>query len=135
MSEFNWSAVAIVFWIVVLVITVTPMILAFFRRRETEKTIRMAIEKGQSLDPQVLAKMLNPVAQTPEQEALNPEEIRFGGIVTLFVGLGMVGMSYFFGGKVFLGVAALLGCIGLGLIVGAQLLVAGRAGAKREPRA
>lgn len=130
----DWTTVAIVFWIFVLAVTVTPMILHFLRRRETEKTIRLAIEKGQTLEPEVLARLLKPGAGRPVDEETNPHSVRFGGIVTLSVAVGLVFFSYFTGKEIFLGIAGLVACIGLGLIVGAHFLPDPQAD-KTEPKA
>lgn len=128
----DWTTVAIVFWIFVLAVTVTPMVLHFLKRRETEKTIRLAIEKGQTLEPEVLARLLRP-QPTPEDQT-SPAGVRFGGIVTLSVAVGLVCFSFFTGKEIFLGIAGLVACIGLGLIIGAHFLPDPRAD-KPEPKA
>ena len=46
----NFALVAIAFWLFVILITILPIVLHHRRRMETEKTIRMAIEKGANIE-------------------------------------------------------------------------------------
>jgi hypothetical protein len=119
MSHLDWNDVAIIFWIFVIIVTVTPMILSFLKRRETERTIRLAIEKGQTLEPEVLARLLKPQA-APEETS--PHSVRFGGIVTLAAAAGLLVFGLFTGGRFFHGIAGLVACVGIGLIIGARFL-------------
>ena len=58
-------------------------------RRESETTIRMAIEKGQPLDPAVIDKMF------PTPRKLAVEGLLIAGGVTLATGIGLPLMGYF----------------------------------------
>ncbi len=86
------------------------------RRREAEQTIRMAIEKGQVLDAGVIEKLLEPPRR------YGPGRLRVGGIIVAFVGVGLAAMYFILGNedggdRGLLGAGALVGSIGIGLLV------------------
>ena len=58
-------------------------------RRETEATIRLAIEKGQTLDPALIDKLLKP------RNRRDRDGLLIGGAVTLATGIGLPIMGYF----------------------------------------
>jgi uncharacterized protein DUF6249 len=107
------------FWIFLIVVIAIIAAQRSTRATQREKTIRAAIEKGATLDPNLLATL---------QRSSNPQDARAGlmtgAIVTVFVGIGLAAMGYVlsldgnFGALRGLGgVAALLWCIALGLFV------------------
>jgi hypothetical protein len=117
--------ITVVIWIVIATIIISASVLRHLRRRETEKTIRLAIEKGQALDNALVTKLLEPrIIET------KPEQLLIGGIVVLFVGLGLALMGFFISlGQsdldalfAMLGVGSLVGCVGLGLLVSSGIL-------------
>jgi membrane protein YdbS with pleckstrin-like domain len=116
----NFALVAIVFWIFVILVTIVPIVLHHRRRMETEKTIRMAIEKGASLDKETLDRLLGASAADSANDS--PENTRRGGVITGAVGVGMYFFAAFSGIKILMAVAALLVCIGIGIFVSAKFM-------------
>ena len=115
----NFALVAIAFWLFVILITIVPIYLHHRRRLETEKTIHMAIEKGASLDPAMLERLLG-ASTTDDAEKDSPEQSRRGGIITASVGIGIFMFSVFTGIEKLIGPAALVLCIGIGIFVSAS---------------
>jgi Domain of unknown function (DUF6249) len=122
MPEFNaeFRLIAAMFWLFVILITIVPIFLYHRRRVETEKTIRMAIEKGATLDKETLDRLLG--ASAAEQSQDSPENTRRGGFITAAVGVGMYFFAVFTGGKALIGVAAMLVCIGAGIFFSAKFM-------------
>lgn len=120
------ALVAVVFWIFVILITVVPIVLHFRRRQETEKTIRLAIEKGQQLDPATLERLLG---TDNSDTGLTQSSARHNGIITAFVGLGLIVLDLVFGTWVIRAVGGMLVFIGAGMFLSAPW-----AKPDREPR-
>ena len=87
-------------------------------RRESEKTIRLAIEKGQQLDTATIDKLLR------SSKKGSADSLMVAGGVTLATGLGLPIMGYFigWGGEhdafyPLLGVGSMISLIGLTLLV------------------
>lgn len=122
MQEFtdNFALVAIIFWLFVILVTIVPIVLHHRRRMETEKTIRMAIEKGATLDKDTLDRLLG--ASAAEQGQDTPENTRRGGFITAAVGVGLFFFAIFTGGKALIGVAMMLMCIGAGIFMSAKFM-------------
>lgn len=105
------------FWLFILVIVVFGIVSRVIRSHQREKTIRLAIEKGVTLDPAALNSL--------SQSVSNPQDARAGlltgSIITFFVGLGIGVMGFFIGNGhaiyPLLGVGALMWCIAAGLFV------------------
>lgn len=91
------------------------------RRREAEQTIRAAIEKGIALEPEVVAKLL----ETPRRHG--PSRLRIGGVIVMFVGIGLAAMHAVMaegGGNDdvgLLGAGVLVGIIGAGILLASFL--------------
>ena len=56
-----------------------------------------------------------------EERKKQPIDYRRGGIITLFVGLGLFSLGYFFLGNILRGVGALVGLIGIGVLIAGYL--------------
>ena len=108
------------FWLFILVIVLGGIVGRIIRSHQREKTIRMAIEKGVTLDPGTLNNL--------QSSASNPQDARngmlTGAIVTFFVGCGLMVMGYVLSMdgnahifRAMAGVGGLLWCISLGLFV------------------
>ena len=115
------AVAAAAFWGFVAVVVVAKIWREIVFRRETETTIRLAIEKGQNLDPVMVEKLLH------QQPSRGPEGLLVGGAVTLAAGVGLPIMGYFIslsGDK-----EAFYPLIGVGILVsliGATLLILSR---------
>lgn len=112
--------VPIVFWIFVAVVVVAGVWKEIAIRRDTQTTIRLAIEKGQSLDPALVEKLLRP-GGSPAAGVLT------GGAVLVAIGLGLpsLGAMLSLGGRQGV-VYPLTGAGMLVLLVGVALLLVWR---------
>lgn len=128
------AIVAVFFWVFVAVVAVAGIIQDYRKRQLALEPLRIAIERGQHLTPEIIARLLG----REEQSApLDPQLLRVGGIITCASGVGVALLSIFVE-KVFppyhwivLGVGVLAVCIGIGLLVAAGSL---RRDAARHPR-
>ena len=118
------------FWLFVAVIVVAG-IWNQVRKREVEhETLRRMIEGGQPLDQRLTDRLLPLNGNSSEQLDVH---LKTGGIIALFLAPGLALLGWFLGQQSerallpLLGVAALVACIGLGLMV-ASAVVRGRRG-------
>ena len=129
------TLIGVAFWIFLAVVVVAGIWYAFARNRETQKTIRLAIEKGMQLDPALIDKLVT-------RKSGKPEDYYIGGFTTIAVGIGLLILGYFVGriepAAFFplVGVGMLVGLIGISLIACAILVVgrrekAGKTGKRR----
>ncbi len=119
-GDITGAVAAASFWMFIAVVVAAGVAGAAFRHHETQKTIRKAIESGQSLDPETLDRLLRsgrPSGPPPRGGFL------FGGIMMLAIGLGLVLIGWatsqthpeqLYPG---LGAGAMVGLIGLGLLL------------------
>ncbi len=119
------AAVAVTFWIFVTVVSVAGMILDYRKRQLALEPLRIAIEHGQQLDPEIITRLLG---RDERQEQLDPQLLKTGGIITLASGCG-VGLLAAFVAKVFppyhwlvLGIGVVAVCVGVGLLIAAGSL-------------
>jgi hypothetical protein len=107
------------FWLFIAAIAIAGIWREVALRRETEITLRLAIEKGQQLDPAVIDKMLR------QPRKLGVEGLLIAGGVTLATGLGLPVMGYFIGRSEgdWDGFYAMVGAGFLILLVGIALLI------------
>ena len=109
------------FWIFIAIIVVAGVSSGFFRHRETQKTIRQAMESGQTLSPETLDRLLQSNRPPPP----NRRGLMAGGIMLLALAGGMclIGWSVaeqthnpsmLFPG---LGAGALIAMLGIGLLL------------------
>jgi amino acid transporter len=111
---------AAAFWMFIAIVATAGVAGAAFRHHETQKTIRKAIESGQSLDPETLDRLLRsnrPSGPPPRAGFL------VGGILMLAIGVGIALIGWFtaqtdprqlYPG---LGAGSLVGLIGLALLL------------------
>jgi hypothetical protein len=116
---------AIAFWSFVAVCVVSGAVGGVLRNRENQKTIRQAIESGQTLDPEILDRLMRSNKPPPA----DPFGLVIGGLVLLFCGAGLAVMGWFIslgqpgaGGQPgafypMLGVGCLVGLLGVALLV------------------
>jgi hypothetical protein len=113
------------FWMFIAAIVVASIAGKSFRHHETQKTIRQAIERGQSLDPQTLDRLMESTTQKGP-----PPRAGFlvGGMIMLAIGAGLAAIGWasaqvhpdqLYQG---LGAGALVGLIGVALIAAGLLI-------------
>ena len=133
------GAAAVAFWVFLAVTVVGGMMYDYYKRRLEIEALRMALERGQALDPDLVKRLLvdsGPLnrlfAPRPPTEGLAPEELRLnlriGGVITVAAGIGVAVFAPFAGQLWPLARAPLVGlglltvCVGIGLSVAARLL-------------
>lgn len=116
---------AVAFWTFVAVCVVAGAWSSIARNRENQRTIRQAIESGQTLSPEVLDRLMRSNKPPPA----DPFGLVIGGLVLLFCGVGLAVMGWFIslgqpgsGGQPgafypMLGVGCLVGLLGVALLV------------------
>jgi len=123
---------AAAFWLFIAIVASVSLTTQMLKHRETQKTIRQAIEKGQTLDPQTLERLLQ--SDRPQKGLPSRQLFLAGGIMLLALGcgLGLIGWavaaqshnpSMLYPG---LGAGSLVGLLGVGLLTVSQVL--------RDPR-
>ena len=116
----------------VAVAAVGGMVSDYKRRRLELEPLRAAIERGQSIDPAVLERLMSPPKD--ERQGLNPLYLRIGGIMSIATGIGIAIMSFFIRMLAppafwpLIGAGALVICIGVGLLVAAGAIEQHRRG-------
>ena len=122
-SRFSYglALIGVAFWIFLAIVVLAAIWLAFARNRETQKTIRLAIEKGMQLDAALIDKLVT-------RKSGKPEDYYIGGFVCLAVGIGLPIMGYFVGRSEpegffpIAGVGILVGLIGISLVICGMLV-------------
>lgn len=123
MEDFGPFAVAIAFWIFVTVAAVSGIWADYKKRQAALEPLRIAIERGQQLDPALVERLI-----APERDAgINPLYLRVGGIVVLSAGAGVVILAFLLEQVVPVSFYPVLGGGVVTLCVGAGLVVAARA--------
>jgi hypothetical protein len=109
-SRFSYGPILIgvAFWIFLAIVVVAAIWFAFARNRETQKTIRLAIEKGMQLDPALIDKLVI-------RKSGKPEDYYAGGFVCIAVGIGLPILGYFVGR---IEPEAFFPIVGAGILVG-----------------
>jgi Domain of unknown function (DUF6249) len=119
---------AAAFWMFVAVCVVAGAWGSISRNRESQKTIRQAIDKGQTLDPQTIERLLHSNRPPPP----NPAGFLVGGLVLICIGVGLPVMGWFIqlgggqnsGGAFYpmIGVGCLVGLLGVALLIASVLV-------------
>ncbi len=119
------TAVAIAFWVFVAVSAVAGIVGDYKKRQATLEPLRMAIERGQQLDPALVEKLL---ARDSQDKRLQPEYLQVGGIITIGSGVGVTLLAVFLNkvlpGALFpvMGAGLLTVCVGVGLLLAARAI-------------
>ena len=124
-SPFGPSAGAVAFWMFIAAVSVAGTISGFMSNRETQKTIRQALERGEDLDPRMLDRLLG-------REPDSPSKRIFNGVVTLAVGLGIGVIGVFIGIDEGEPVWVIVGAGILVILIGAAILGYGLWSARQE---
>jgi hypothetical protein len=121
--------VGVAFWIFIGAVAVAGIVTDYKRRRGSVDVIRMAIDKGQPLDPALIEKL---TSSEQHSERIDPLHVKLGGIITIASGIGicllacfMVGLSPVSFYPIF-GLGLLAICVGIGLRIGSKVLAESR---------
>ena len=131
MEDFGPFAVAIAFWIFVTVAAVAGIVADYKKRQVALEPLRIAIERGQQLDPALVERLMAP----ERDEGINPLYLRVGGIIVLASGVGVVILAFLLNQVVPVSFYPVLGGGLVTLCVGAGLIIAARAVEQQRARA
>ncbi len=119
------TVVAIVFWIFIAAVSIAGMVQDYRKRQLALEPLRIAIEHGQQLTPEIITRLLG---QEGRHEELDPRLLRIGGIITCAAGVGVALLALFVS-LVFppyhwlvLGAGTVAVCVGIGLMIAARAL-------------
>ena len=119
------AAVAIAFWVFIAIVSVAGMIQDYRKRKLALEPLRIAIEHGQQLSPEIIATLLG---REDRHETLDPRLLEVGGIITCAAGVGIALLSIFLAQVVppyhwiATGVGVVALCVGVGLVIAAKSL-------------
>jgi hypothetical protein len=126
---FGAYLVGVAFWVFVGAVAVAQIMADHQKRRMNVDLLRTIIEKGQAIDPALVAKLMSPDAV---EERTDPQDVRLGGIITTAAGVGVALLSYFIAQIAPIAFYPILGggvvtiCIGVGLLIGAKAMANAR---------
>jgi MFS family permease len=115
----------LVFWAAIIVCILIVSLRKFFTERERQRTLRVALERGQPIDPELLQK----IVARPER-VKSPEGLQGGGIIVIGLGVGLAVMGYFISlGEPsehnsrmgMLGVGLMMVCLGTGMLIASRV--------------
>jgi len=127
------SVVAVFFWIFVGAVSIAGMIQDYRKRQLALEPLRLAIEHGQQLTPEILARLLG---HEERQDELDPRLLHLGGVITCAAVVGVALLAMFVAlvfppyHWIVLGVGVLAVCVGVGLLIAARTFRHGAARAK-----
>lgn len=84
--------VAAVFWIFVAIAAVAGIAGDVIKRRHSLEPLRLAIERGQQLDPRIVEKLLR---RSDDADRVAPAHVQIGGIITAASGVGVALLAFF----------------------------------------
>ncbi len=112
------------FWMFIAAVVVAGVWFDAKKREMQQETLRRVVESGQQLDPELIDRILKDNADNERPD----RDLKVGGVITLSVAPGLVLLGYFLGKLeeqvfgVMLGVALLVGFVGLGLLVAGKMV-------------
>ena len=126
------ALIGVAFWTFVAVVVVAAIWYAYARNRETQKTVRLAIEKNMELDAALIESLVS-------RKSGRPEDYYLAAIICISVGIGLPIFGYFLSriqagvglqgtagfqiaGEILVGAGILVGLIGIGLAACGMLL-------------
>lgn len=119
--------VAVAFWIFVAVAAVAGIVGDVVKRRQALEPLKLAIQRGQDLDPKVVEALLKRTEQDDDGD-VDPAHLQMGGIITAASGVGVMAFSWFIAhvsADAFypvLGAGVIAICVGAGLLIAARVL-------------
>ena len=97
---------------------ILPVSVFIWQYKDAKGKREAVIEISKNLDdPSKVEELLSIFEERKKQ----PIDYRRGGIITLFVGLGLFSLGYFFLGNILKGVGTLVGLIGIGVLIAGYL--------------
>lgn len=123
------ASIAIAFWVFVAVVSVAGIIADYRKRQAAIEPLRLAIERGQQLDPAVVERLM---AREQQSGEINPVHLEIGGIITLSAGVGICILAWFISRVAAWALYPIMGggvvalCVGAGLIIASKALVRSR---------
>jgi hypothetical protein len=114
---------ALGFWIFIAAIVVAGIWFDVRKRESQQETLRRVVESGRDLDPAIIDKIL---AAGKDQSRID-RDLRVSGLIVIFLSPGLAVFGWFLARlrpeimSVMLGVALLVGFIGIGLLVAAKV--------------
>ena len=111
------------FWMFIAAVVVGGMWFDARKREGQQETLRRLAEGGKEIDKAVLEKLL----AVGNKENRKDQELTTSGLIMLFISPGLLAFGYFMQGlseellTIMTGVAALVGFIGIGLLVAGQV--------------
>ncbi len=117
------------FWIFIGAVAVAGIVTDYKRRRGGIEVLRMAIEKGQQLDPALIEKLTN---YERDSNPIDPMHLKLGGIITTASGVGICLLAFFVSRIAPVALYPILGggvvviCVGVGLLAGSRTLTRAR---------
>ena len=97
---------------------ILPVSVFIWQYKDAKGKREAVIEISKNLDdPSKVEELLSIFEERKKQ----PIDYRKGGIITLFVGLGLFSLGYFSLGNIVKGVGALVGLIGIGVLIAGYL--------------
>ena len=97
---------------------ILPVSVFIWQYKDAKGKREAVIEISKNLDdPSKVEELLSIFEERKKQ----PIDYRRGGIITLFVGLGLFSLGYFFLGNILRGVGSLVGLIGIGVLIAGYL--------------
>ncbi|HKI99463.1 MAG TPA: DUF6249 domain-containing protein [bacterium] len=133
---------ALGFWIFLAAVVVAGIWYGVRERQARYETLRRILDSGQPVDQALMAQLLPPSGGDSRRLE---RDLKVGGLIVLFVAAGLALLGWFIGMQSaqwllpMLGVAALVGCVGTGLVVTSNVVGRsygkGNAPASDKPRA
>ena len=93
MDSIGITSISIVFWVYLAIVSVGGMIHDYRKRKLALEPIRMAIEHGQQLSPEVIDRLLG--RDYPQK--VDPQHVHIGGLITCACGVGLGFLAGFVG--------------------------------------
>ena len=114
------------FWLFLGVTAVTGIVTDYRKKRFAAETLRAAIERGQAIDPAIVAAMVD--SAKSDASAADPRNLTVGGIICFSVGVGVAIFSFFIeriSERAFypvMGGGVVTICVGIGILIAGRYL-------------
>jgi hypothetical protein len=121
--------VGVSFWVFIGAVSIAGIISEHKNRRLGVDLLRAMIDKGQTLDPALVEKVMS---QQASDDRTDPMDLKLGGIIVTAVGIGLLPLSFFISKLAaatfypILGAASVTLCVGVGLLVAAKAVADAR---------